>query len=47
MSSDPILVNNAEVTAPLGSSYHNIVSFDITDWGKRTWKELHYDYINA
>ena len=48
LSSDPILVNNLEVSAPLRSSDHNVVSFEInTDWGNKDWKEYYYDYRKA
>ena len=48
LSSDPVLVNNLEMTAPLRSSDHNVMSLEInTDWGKEAWKEYYYDYRKA
>ena len=48
LSSDPILVNNLEVSAPLGSSDHNEVSFEINkNCENKGWKEYYYDYRKA
>ena len=48
LSSDPVMVNDLEVSAPLGSSDHNVVSFEInTDWENKGWKKYYYDYRKA
>ena len=48
LSSDPVPVNNLEVSAPLRSSDHNVMNFKInTDWENKGWKEYYYDYKKA
>ena len=48
LSSHPALVKDVYVSAPLGSSDHNIVNFNINIGAEKdTWKQYYHDYRRA